>query len=72
MMVGCPGWLTLGGAFSILYSLLSGGEADFFQQRLPIIDALSLRQDCLLPAANELGDHPSLELENIKRYLLGC
>ena len=72
MMVGCPGWLTLGGAFSIRNSLLSGGEAAFFQQCLTMIDALSLRQDCLFPAANEQGDHPSLELENIKRNLLGC
>ena len=54
MMVGCPGWLTLGGAFSIRNSLLSGGEAGFFQQRLPMIDALSLRQDYLIPAAKEL------------------
>ncbi len=54
MMVGCPGWLTLGWAFSIFNSLLSGGEVIFFQQCLTMIDALSLRQDYLYPAAKEL------------------
>jgi hypothetical protein len=54
MMVGCPGWQTPGGAFSIFNSLLSGGEAAFFQQPITIIDALSLRQDYLIPAAKEL------------------
>lgn len=53
MMVACPGWLTPGGAFSFLKSLLSGGKAAFFQQRFYIIDALSLRQDSLIPAAKE-------------------
>jgi hypothetical protein len=65
MMVGCPGWQTPGGAFSFFTSLLSGGEAAYFQQQLTDIDALSLRQDDLIPAAKGT-DTLGLELENIK------